>query len=419
MSTGDEEKTEAIGAESTKALVEEKNDSPDGEVGEVNETKQQLVEEEIIAQSMSLDVAYTSLETIRQVNLQVEFGRSLEPSECIPCLREAKDKPQIQKNRFRTWVSERTASKAAACLTCGAHVCKSHRSPAFSKQNIPVCLECAHLFSIDYMMKHIIHAEDDSPDVRRKKMNNMLEVYDRALLVLTYSIQFVDEVAVALEENTTRHNRVGLGSSATGVVSGGLGVAAAVTIFTPVGPPLLLASILFGSGAAAADAASEAVNYRCEPNKMADRIITLHSIINSREESTCAALEKNSYERLEAAHRWSSIRRIYLDGSPRNEKYRSVSGVRTNHEVQLIIIRSCLTQSELPFLTETVDKIRAGNPCDKAEQLKVIKQEASMLPKTEDLSVQIGSAIKRQQEITKTAKDQLPQDPEQAVAATS
>jgi hypothetical protein len=58
-------------------------------------------------------------------------------------------------------------------------------------------------------------------------------------------------------------------------------VAAAATIFTPVGPPLLLASILFGGGAAAVDAASEAVNYNCEPNKMADRILTLNSIINS------------------------------------------------------------------------------------------------------------------------------------------
>jgi hypothetical protein len=105
------------------------------------------------------------------------------------------------------------------------------------------------------------------------------QVYDRALLILTYSVQFIDEVVIALEENTSRHNKVGLGSSATGMVSGGLGVAAAATIFTPVGPPLLLASILFGSGAAAVDAASEAVNYRCEPNKMADRILTLNSII--------------------------------------------------------------------------------------------------------------------------------------------
>jgi hypothetical protein len=42
----------------------------------------------------------------------------------------------------------------------------------------------------------------------------------------------------------------------------------------------LLASILFGgAGATAATAGSEAVNYRCEPNKMADRVLTLHSII--------------------------------------------------------------------------------------------------------------------------------------------
>ena len=93
-------------------------------------------------------------------------------------------------------------------------------------------------------------------------------------------MQFIDEVALALEQNTSRHNKVGLGSSATGMVSGGLGVAAAATIFTPVGPPLLLASILFGGGATAVDAASEAVNYRSEPNKMADRILTLNSIIN-------------------------------------------------------------------------------------------------------------------------------------------
>jgi hypothetical protein len=112
----------------------------------------------------------------------------------------------------------------------------------------------------------------------QKKGNK--QVYDRALLILSYSIQFLDDVAVALKDNTSRHNKVGLGSSATGVMSGGLGVVAAVTIFTPIGPPLLLASILFGGGAAAADAASEAVNYRCEPTKMADRIITLHSIIN-------------------------------------------------------------------------------------------------------------------------------------------
>ena len=239
------------------------------------------------AEAMTLDVAYKSLETICKVNLQVEFGREIEETECVLSLRQARDQPEHCNSigltgRLRQMFNERTACKVLPCLTCGTPVCKVHRSADFSKQNIIVCNDCAHLFSAEYLMTNIIHSDNnDSLESHKKKMNHMLEVYDRALLILTYSIQFIDEVSEALEENIKRHNKVGLGSSATGVVSGGLGVAAAVTIFTPVGPPLLLASILFGGGAAAVDAASEAVNYHCEPNKMADRILTLNSIIHS------------------------------------------------------------------------------------------------------------------------------------------
>jgi hypothetical protein len=175
MSTdNEEEKGEANDAESNKQ-VEDKGQSPNKNNQVESDTKQHD-EGEMISQSMTLDVAYKSLETIRQVNLQVEFGRDLEEAECLSCLRQARDSPQIQKNRFQTWVSEKTASKAAACLTCGSHVCKNHGSSDFWKQNITVCLECAHLFSVDYMMKHIVHAENDSPESRKKKINNMLEV---------------------------------------------------------------------------------------------------------------------------------------------------------------------------------------------------------------------------------------------------
>jgi hypothetical protein len=52
-----------------------------------------------------------------------------------------------------------------------------------------------------------------------------------------------------------------------------------------------------------------------------------------------------------------------------------------------------------------VEKIRAGNPCDKAEQLKSIKEEATLLPQTDYLSNQLSDAIKRQQEQTKTTED--------------
>lgn len=170
----EEKKGEANDADSAKAF--ENIDDPHVDISMTPSEEKQHVEEEIIAQSMTLDVAYKSLETIRQVNLQVEFGRDLEETECVSCLREARDRPVIAKSRFRTWVSEKTASKAAACLPCGSHVCKNHRSSSFSKQNITVCLDCAHLFSLDYMMQNIVHADNDAADMRKKEMNNMLEV---------------------------------------------------------------------------------------------------------------------------------------------------------------------------------------------------------------------------------------------------
>lgn len=42
-----------------------------------------------------------------------------------------------------------------------------------------------------------------------------------------------------------------------------------------------------------------------------------------------------------------------------------------------------------------VDKIRAGNPCEKAERLKVIKESAASLPKTDILSNQLQNAVRR------------------------
>jgi hypothetical protein len=140
-------------------------------------------EEEMVADAMTLDVAYKSLETIRKVNLQVEFGREIEETECVLSIRQARDQPQLYKNiaagrlgRLRQMVTEKTASKALPCLTCGTPVCKNHRSADFSKQNITVCNDCAHLFSVEYLMKNIVHVQKDSPEIRKKKMNHMLEV---------------------------------------------------------------------------------------------------------------------------------------------------------------------------------------------------------------------------------------------------
>ncbi|KAL3935018.1 MAG: hypothetical protein SGBAC_009385 [Bacillariaceae sp.] len=367
-------------------------DKQQQEGGESKE-EQSVQDAETQAETMSLDVAYKSLEMIRKVNLQVEFGREIEDTECVLSLRQARDAPEVlpgTKSRFRKWVSDKTVSnKASPCLTCGTSVSKAFRSTEFARQNITVCLDCANFFSIDHLMRNVVHTNEDSREVKKRKTNHMFEVYDRALLVLTYSVQFIDEVALALEENTSRHNKVGLGSSATGMVSGGLGVAAAVTIFTPVGPPLLLASILFGSGAAAVDAASEAVNYRCEPNKMADRILTLHSIIS------CISRLPAAIDMERTAEEEKDVHTAEEGQSALHWRRTAMNGLKPLTAGALSAV-SIFTEAR--EMKNTVDKIRAGNPCEKAERLKQIKENVRSLPKTDILSTQLQGAVRRQQQ---------------------
>jgi hypothetical protein len=349
---------------------------------------------EQLAEFERRNVAYVSLENARKANLEAEFGKPVEDSECVACFRLALG--TNSKGRFQSWARR----KALPCLTCGVPVCANHRSTEFGKQSISICSDCAHLFSLEYIVTHII-TEGASLEERQATMNRMLEVYDRALIVLKYSAQYIDSVASSLEQNTSRHNFVGLGSSATGVIAGGLGVAAAATIFTPVGPPLLLASILFGGGATAVNAGSEAVNYDCEPNKMADRIITLDSILTS-------------INRLPAAMEMDEI----IIAEPRSAIEQKQTGLhwrRTAMNVVKPLTAGAL--SAISILTEgrelkvTVDKIRAGSPCEKAKQLRVIAENVDCQVTTDALSVQLHIIMSRPQqelpEVLATPADEI------------
>jgi hypothetical protein len=392
--SGEEEKKDEGTAQADAEVVDEES-SPVPEVPDPNpitndgpKTESEVhreVVKEMVAQAMTLDVAYQSLETVRKVNLQVEFGKEVDDSHCIPCLR-AEHSSNIVKSKFGKWMSKKAA---LPCLTCGTPVCNLHRSSEFGKQNITICSDCAHLFSVNYLVNNVMQEED--PVEKRNLLNYMLEVYDRALLVLLYSTQFIDEVVVALQGNTSRHNKIGLASSATGVVSGGLGVAAACTIFTPVGPPLLLASILFGGGATAVTAGSEAVNYRGEPNKMADRILTLHSIVS------CIArlpgvmdMEEDKKEE----HLASTLKKDQ-DQSRLHWARAAMHGIKPLTAGALSAISIVAEAREMK---NTVQKIREGNQCEKAERLAGIKEEVKTIPSTDDLSNQLSLITSRQQQ---------------------
>ena len=187
-------------------------------------------------------------------------------------------KQQTRKATRKATLLLQTPKKSPPCLICGNPVCRKHASQAFRKEGINLCGQCETLFGLDFVVD-IMSAP--SAKTRQQNTDRLMDVYDRALLLLKYSAQYIDEVANALEESTRTSNRVGLGSSSAGIVSGVLGIVSAATLFTPAGPPLLIASLLFGGSATAVQTGTEVRMHLSQPNQLADRILALHGICHS------------------------------------------------------------------------------------------------------------------------------------------
>ena len=170
------------------------------------------------------------------------------------------------------------------CLTCGHPTCSKHSSSALSKNHIPICQPCSYLFELDFLIDVITNTASNTEQCRQK-VDEMVDCYDRAKLLLVYTTQYADEIATALEGQTSRSNKVGAGSSATGIVSGLTGVVGCgALLFPPVaaaGVPLLIASLVFGGGATAAQTGDAAVKHFSEPNRLAEKIVALHGMVLS------------------------------------------------------------------------------------------------------------------------------------------
>jgi hypothetical protein len=178
--------------------------------------------------------------------------------------------PRIQK-----LIDQRQKANTHACLICASPCCALHSSSSFRKEGITLCHQCERLFELQFIVD-CVSAPD--PSDRAQFINHLIDCYDRCMLLLKYSSQFSEQIAKALEEQKERQDKVGLASSSVGVLSGVLGIAAAASILTPAGPPLLIASLFFGGGATTVQTGSEAMNYFSEPRKLADRIIALHGM---------------------------------------------------------------------------------------------------------------------------------------------
>jgi len=210
------------------------------------------------------------------------FQRNLKSKENQPTSANQKDdrKPAAKPAprvlpRFQNMLDARLKQRSPSCLICASPSCPKHSSASFRKDGITVCLNCEKLFQLEFITSCV---KEPDPQIRAKHIDHMIDLYDRCLLLLNYSAQFIEQIAAALENSQEKQNKIGLGSSGVGVVSGVLGIAAAATILTPAGPPLLIASLVFGGSATTVQVGAEAMNYFSEPNKLADRIIALHGM---------------------------------------------------------------------------------------------------------------------------------------------
>lgn len=177
--------------------------------------------------------------------------------------------------RIQRLMNRREKANTFACLICASPSCPTHSSASFRKEGITLCLKCERLFELDF----IVDCVSTSDSIERAwRVNYMIDCYDRCMLLLNYSRQFVLQIAASLKDQREKQDKIGLASSSVGVLSGVLGIAAAASILTPAGPPLLIASLFFGGGATTVQTGAEAINYLSEPRVLADRIIALHGM---------------------------------------------------------------------------------------------------------------------------------------------
>lgn len=312
-----------------------------------------------------------------------------------------------------------------------------------------MCLSCEALFGMDYVVDILT-----SPDAcqRRTHMDRMIDLYDRAVLLLRYSVQYIDDICASLQTAAVHQNRVGLGSSSAGIVSGVLGIVSCATIFTPVGPPLLIASLFFGGSATVAQTGAEVRNaYFFEPTKLADRVIALHGICRNilrvtgtlRDAILLDHLRTDLYPPPDDSDDNGENKRVMLTGSvlhpsPMSEYYQNhqadilaragtlgslstvralstmaqggkavssaaalETGVVASRGARLFGRTTSAALNSMQFIrigggalsaatlalearnmSKTIKAIQAGNPCEKADSLRLIQSQILDLPET-------------------------------------
>jgi len=416
---------------------------------------------------VELNAAYQSLEKMRKLNLEVqchELGipysdRNGDDEACTICLLETAN-AESSKRRWRIPHLQKHSSslnKGTPCLICGSPTCPKHQSTGFKKQSIVLCHNCELLFDLDFAS--LLGLENDinnhkkentkkkktkkteiasTPDsttgqgdidvvLLEQKTRTLVDTYDRLMLLLAHASQFIPDLVTRLVETESRNNRIGLGTAGAGVVSGALGLVGAATILTPMGAPLLLASLALSGSSAVVNVSHHAMQnyYFVNPHEAADRIIVMHSMVSSLlnaaqtlQRVAEGAMPENCYGKENPeneskddmlvetfGHGLTVVRRADTGLGLANVAAASSASLSTAAPGATNLIQSSASAlNAVPLLgtalsgifiamdanrlKSTLAKIKAGNPSDKAQSLENMQGDLLLFPQTADLEVE-------------------------------
>jgi hypothetical protein len=338
------------------------------------------------------------------------------------------------------------------CLTCGHPTCATHSSSSLSKNRVTICQSCACLYELEYLVETVASTTapttSNYPAECQQKVNDMIDCYDRAKLLLEYAAEYAEEIACALESNTARSNKIGVGSSASGIVSGVTGVIGCGALFFPpvavAGVPLLIASLVFGTGATTVSTGDAAVRqYFSEPNRLANKMFALQGMVVSLSRITdvlriglsidsplavsCSRDDTNEFDDDKKEERKSpqngsvgkkddgvipTSSAKLLAATSKSPSRSSVVGRSTRYlgrvcttassSISFIpIVGGVLSGASIYFegkeLKRTLSKISEGNPCAKAERVRLIKDQLSLLPDSKWIAAECRRLLEQAQ----------------------
>lgn len=392
-----------------------------------------------------LNEAYTALEKMRKLNLQVECDELGVPVDehklsghCKHCLlathtskptfpritrlmNHIVEESKTDDSRLRHFPRIRklvqNSPTSPSCLVCGNPACRNHAAGSVLKgTSAHMCQTCEELFAMDFIVDCLTKTGAE----RQALIDRMVDMYDRALLLLYFTSHYADSVCKSLENSAALENQVGIGSSATGVVSGALGIAAAATILTPAGAPLLIASLVFGGTSTVVQTGTEAVHYYSDANQLANKIMALHGILLQilnvvsvlRDALVRDHIRSDYYSRDGAdlaktlELHWPQTRTPIVSGLTLGRYglagVEITSQLATAGETATLAARTgtnvvrglrfarfaggalsaAIVVLEARSIQTRLKSIMAGNPCEKAETLRKILAELEQLPDT-------------------------------------